>query len=106
MVQDKPLYVKGYGVDEHKISELMEVDLSDGRIDVGVQKILNYVDRENHWLFKGRLGGRSYIVISFGKNAFSNDREELEKNDLPAPKYLQEMEVVLHGPTVFQFASW
>jgi hypothetical protein len=34
---DKPLYVKGYGVDEckmtDKISELMKVDLSDGRID-------------------------------------------------------------------------
>jgi hypothetical protein len=29
----------------------------------------------------------------------------VQKNDLPAPKYLQEMEVVLHGPTVFPFAS-
>ena len=94
-VQVKPVYVKGYGVNEHKISEIMKVDLWDGRIDVGVQKILNYVDRESPWLLSGRsLDGCSYIVISFGKDAFSNNLEELEKKDLPSPKYLQAMDVL------------
>ena len=105
--QVKPVYVKGYGVDERKISEIMKLDLSDGRIGVGVQKILNHVDRESHWLLSGRsLDGCSYIVISFGKDAFSNNLEELEKKDLPSPKYLQAMDVVFYGPAVFEFVSW
>jgi hypothetical protein len=84
----------------------MKVDLSDGRIDVGVQKILNHVDRESHWPLCGRsLDGCSYIVISFGKDAFSNNLEELEKKDLPSPKYLQAMDVVFYGPAVFEFVS-
>lgn len=106
-VQVKSVYVKGYGVDERKISEIMKVDPSDGRIDIGVQKILNHVDRESHWLLSGRsLDGCSYIVISFGKDAFSNNLEELEKKPLPSPKYLQAMDVVFYGPAVFEFVSW
>jgi hypothetical protein len=108
-VQVEPVYVKGYGVDERKISEIMKVDLSDGRIDVGVQKILNHVDRESHWLVSGRsldASGSSYIVISFGKDAFSNNLEELEKKDLRTPEYLQAMDIVFYGPAVFEFDSW
>ena len=51
-LKSSQFYVKGYGVDERKISEIMKVDLSDGRIDISVQKILNHVDRESHWLLR------------------------------------------------------
>jgi len=104
-------YVKGYQIDWQKVKAFLDIsEDSDARIDVAMVQIMDFVDR-SHWICIARPIGaprtRGFAVISFGKDAWGTDLEELRKKDIPTPKYLEKLaEHLFSGPDVYELESW
>ncbi|KAG6909156.1 hypothetical protein DXG01_001783 [Tephrocybe rancida] len=102
-----PRYVLGYGVDRAKVEEAVRSQNNDPDVVVRVSDrvisrlLERNVDSHEHPPVVGMLEDRTYIVISFGWEAFSDSREELEKKDIPAPAYFEQLKSILYGPAVF-----
>jgi len=105
-------YVKGYQIDWQKVKAFLDItEDSDPRIDAAMVQIMDFVDR-SHWICMARPIGAppptcGFTVISFGKEAWGEDLEELRKKDIPTPKYLEKLaEHLFSGPDVYEFEDW
>ena len=108
-----PKYVLGYGIDRKKLNQLIlkkapDIDpsLVDDKADIVIAQLLDDVDSDQHWIVLGRLNGDSFIIISFGQEAFGNDYEELKQKDLCPLEYLDAWQSIICGPTVFELRSF
>ncbi|KAF8066746.1 hypothetical protein FPV67DRAFT_1781237 [Lyophyllum atratum] len=112
-IEGDPKYVLGYGIDRDKIAERVNERINEPDPELAfrvsnnvITEILDKVDVDENWLAFGTLEGRSFIVISFGNEAFDDSCEELERKNIPAPAYLQGLKSFFYGPAVFNFDSW
>ncbi|KAK7039168.1 hypothetical protein VNI00_010072 [Paramarasmius palmivorus] len=81
-----PTYVKGIALDWEKCAKVLGVDESSGLVDRLIGKILDAIDRSRFPDCTAcRPNGDPFTVISFGYDAFSEDRKEIE--GIPTPSY-------------------
>jgi len=54
--------------------------------DSVIARLLDNVDNDQHWVVLGELNGDSFIIISFGQEAFGNNCEDLKQKDIHPPE--------------------
>ena len=103
----------GYGIDRKKLNQLIlkkapDIDpsLVNDAADSVIGRLLDNVDNDQHWVVLGELNGDSFIIISFGQEAFGNNCEDLKQKDIHPPEYLDAWQNITCGPTVFEFRSF
>ncbi|KAG6851902.1 hypothetical protein C0991_005146 [Blastosporella zonata] len=108
-----PKYVLGYGIDRKKLNELILKTAPDINLSVVnktandvIEQLLDRVDNLEHEIVLGKLNGDSFIVISPGQEAFGDNCEDLKQKNIRPPEYLGSWQILLCGPTVFEFSSF
>jgi hypothetical protein len=101
-------YVKGYGVDWDKIKAFVGTDDDkDRRIDLVMCRVMEAVNHDHPVCSGHRLtDNKLFNVIPLAEEAFDDDLEGLIEKEIPVPKYLRDLEVLLSGPEIFKFAGW
>jgi len=103
-----PKYVLGYGIDRQKLNQLIlkkapDIDpsLINDTADKVIAQLLDDVDNDQHWIAVGRLNGDSFVIISFGQEAFGDDYEELKQKDFRPIECLNAWQSIICGPSNF-----
>ncbi|KAK7047400.1 hypothetical protein VNI00_006631 [Paramarasmius palmivorus] len=100
-----PTYVKGIALDWEKCAKLLGVDKSNRLVDHLIGKILDMNDKSRFPDCTAcRPNGNTFTVLSFGYDAFGEDRKEIE--GIPTPPYFTknqgQWDLVASAPEVFE----